>query len=156
MGPITAFAFVLALGDVARFKRGKQVASYPGLIPREHSSGGKRRLGAINKQGNSFMRTLLVESAQTVTRLDEGFRKQYLHSCHRMAKGVAKRWRQRADWRYDSSGCAPTRGIRRSFASRAARHGRGRRKLDRKTDWALSHPDWPLQKTALARLGKYP
>ena len=36
------------------------------------------------------MRTLLVESAQTVTRLDEGFRKQYLHRCHRMAKGVAK------------------------------------------------------------------
>ena len=42
------------------------------------------------QQGNSFMRTLLVESAQTVTRLDEGFRKQYLHRCHRMAKGVAK------------------------------------------------------------------
>jgi len=50
----------------------------------------KRRLGAINKQGNSFMRTLLAQSTQTVTRLDEGFRKQYLHRCHRMAKGVAK------------------------------------------------------------------
>ena len=90
VGPITGLAFVLTLGDVSRFKRGKQVASYLGLIPREHSSGGKQRLGAINKQGNTFMRTLLVESAQTVTRLDEGFRKQYLHSCHRMAKGVAK------------------------------------------------------------------
>ena len=90
VGPITSLAFVLTLGDVSRFKRGKQVASYLGLIPREHSSGGKQRLGAINKQGNSFLRTLLVESAQTVTRLDEGFRKQYLHRCHRMAKGVAK------------------------------------------------------------------
>ncbi len=90
VGPITGLAFVLTLGDVTRFKRGKQVASYLGLIPREHSSGGKQRLGAINKQGNSFMRTLLVESAQTVTRLDEGFRKQYVHRCHRMAKGVAK------------------------------------------------------------------
>jgi transposase len=90
VGPITSLAFVLTLGDVSRFKRGKQVASYLGLIPRERSSGGKQRLGAINKQGNSFMRTLLVESAQTVTRLDEGFRKQYLHRCHRMAKGVAK------------------------------------------------------------------
>jgi transposase len=90
VGPITGLAFVLTLGDVSRFKRGKQVASYLGLIPREHSSGGKQRLGAINKQGNTFMRTLLVESAQTVTRLDEGFRKQYLHRCHRMAKGVAK------------------------------------------------------------------
>jgi hypothetical protein len=47
-------------------------------------------LGAINKQGNMFMRTLLVESAQTVTRLDEGFRKQYVQRCHRMARGVAK------------------------------------------------------------------
>jgi transposase len=90
VGPITALAFVLTLGDVARFKRGKQVASYLGLIPREHSSGGKQRLGAIHKQGNSFVRMLLVESAQIVTRLDEGFRKQYLHRCHRMTKGVAK------------------------------------------------------------------
>jgi len=90
IGPITSLAFVLTLGDVSRFRRGKQVASYLGLIPREHSSGGKQRLGAINKQGNSFLRTLLVESAQTVTRLDEGFRKQYLHRCHRMPKGVAK------------------------------------------------------------------
>jgi transposase len=90
VGPITSLAFVLTLGDVSRFKRGKQVASYLGLIPRERTSGGKQRLGAINKQGNSFMRTLLVESAQSVTRLDEKFRKQYLHRCHRMAKGVAK------------------------------------------------------------------
>ena len=43
-----------------------------------------------DKQGNSLMRTLLVESAQSVTRLDPGFRKQYLHRCRRMAKGVAK------------------------------------------------------------------
>jgi transposase len=91
VGPITSLAFVLTLGDVSRFQRGKQVASYLGLIPRERTSGGKQRLGAINKQGNSFMRTLLVESAQSVTRLDEGFRKQYLHRCHRgKAKGIAK------------------------------------------------------------------
>jgi transposase len=90
VGPITSLAFVLTVGDVSRFRRGKQVASYLGLIPRERSSGGKQRLGAINKQGNMFMRTLLVESAQTVTRLDEGFRKQYVQRCHRMARGVAK------------------------------------------------------------------
>jgi transposase len=90
VGPITSLAFLLTLGDVSRFKRGKQVASYLGLIPRERSSGGKQRLGAINKQGNMFMRTLLVESAQSVTRLDDKFRKQYLQRSHRMAKGVAK------------------------------------------------------------------
>lgn len=90
VGPITSLAFVLTLGEVSRFKRGKQVASYLGLIPSEHSSGGKQRLGAISKQGNGFARMLLVEAAQTVTRLDEGFRKQYQHRCHSKPKGVAK------------------------------------------------------------------
>ena len=90
VGPITALAFVLTLGEVSRFPRGKQVASYLGLIPREHSSGGRQRLGAISKQGNSFLRMLLVEAAQSVVRLDEGFRKQYAHRCHRKAKGIAK------------------------------------------------------------------
>jgi transposase len=90
VGPITALAFVLTIGDAGRFRRGKQVASYLGLIPSERSSSNKRRLGSISKQGNPFLRMLLVESAQTVTRLDEGFRKQYKHRCHRMAKAVAK------------------------------------------------------------------
>ncbi len=54
VGPITALAFVLTIGDVSAFKRGKQVASYLGLIPREHSSGGRQQLGAISKQGNRF------------------------------------------------------------------------------------------------------
>jgi len=90
VGPITALAFVATVGDVGRFHRGKQVASYLGLIPREHSSGGKQRLGSISKQGNSFVRMLLVESAQSVVRLDESFGKKYQHRCHSKAKGVAK------------------------------------------------------------------
>ena len=80
----------MTIGDANRFQRGKQVASYLGLIPREHSSGGKQRLGAISKQGNSFLRMLLVEAAQTAVRLDEGLRKKYQHRCHSKAKGVAK------------------------------------------------------------------
>jgi len=90
VGAITALAFVLTMGDVTRFARGKQVASYVGLIPREHSSGGRQRLGAISKQGNTFLRMLLVEAAHSVVRLDEGFRKQYAHRCHSKAKGIAK------------------------------------------------------------------
>jgi len=90
VGPITALAFVLTIGEVARFRRGKQVASYLGLIPQERSSGGRQRLGAISKQGNRFMRMLLVEAAHSVVRLDEGFRKQYAHRCHGKPKGVAK------------------------------------------------------------------
>jgi transposase len=90
VGPITALAFVLTLGDVSRFAHSKQVSSYLGLIPREHSSGGRQRLGAISKQGNRFLRQLLVESAQTATRLDAGMKREYLHRCHHKPKGVAK------------------------------------------------------------------
>jgi len=90
VGPITSLAFVLTIGDVSRFRHSNQVASYVGLIPREHSSGGKQRLGAISKQGNRFLRQLLVEAAQSATRLDEGFRKQYQARCHHKPKGVAK------------------------------------------------------------------
>jgi transposase len=90
VGPLTALAFVLTIGEVSRFQRSKQVASYLGLIPSEHSSGNKRRLGAISKQGNVFLRTLLVEAAQSAVRHDPQFRKQYQQRCHHKAKGVAK------------------------------------------------------------------
>jgi transposase len=90
VGPITALAYVLTLGDVNRFPRGKQVASYLGLIPREHSSGGRQKLGAISKQGNRMLRMLLVEAAHQAVRYDREFRKQYLHRCHSMPKNVAQ------------------------------------------------------------------
>ncbi len=90
VGPITSLAFVITMGDVNRFANGKKVASYLGLIPSESSSSNRRRLGSITKQGNPFLRMLLVESVQTVCRLDEGFRKQYRHRCHYKKKAVAK------------------------------------------------------------------
>jgi transposase len=90
VGPNTALAFVLTIGDVSRFARGKQVASYLGLIPREESSGGRQKLGAITKQGNRLLRSLLVEAAQIAVRYDPQFRKQYWHRCHSKPKAVAK------------------------------------------------------------------
>jgi transposase len=90
VGPNTALAFVLTIGDVSRFPRGKQVASYVGLIPREESSGGRQKLGAITKQGNRLLRSLLVEAAQVAVRFDPGMKKQYWHRCHQKPKGVAK------------------------------------------------------------------
>jgi transposase len=90
VGPVTSLAYVLTMGDVSRFPRGKQVASYLGLIPREYSSGGHQRLGSISKQGNRFLRMLLVEAAQIAVRCDPGLRNEYLHRCHSKAKGVAK------------------------------------------------------------------
>jgi transposase len=90
VGPNTALAYVLTMGDVSRFPRGKQVASYLGLIPREESSGGRQKLGAITKQGNRMMRMLLVEAAQIAVRYDPEFRREYLHRCHQKPKAVAK------------------------------------------------------------------
>ncbi len=90
VGPNTALAYVLTIGDVSRFRRGKQVASYLGLIPREESSGGRQKLGSITKQGNRMLRALLVEAAQVAVRFDPEMRKQYLHRCHQKPKGVAK------------------------------------------------------------------
>jgi transposase len=90
VGPVTALAFVLTIGDVGRFLRSKQISSYLGLIPREHSSGGKQRMGSISKQGNRLLRTLLVEAAQSVVRFDPRFRREYQHRCHRKHRAVAK------------------------------------------------------------------
>jgi transposase len=90
VGAVTALAFVLTLGDVHRFPRGKQVASYLGLVPREHSSGGKQRMGGISKQGNRLLRFLLVEAANIAVRFDPDLRKEYLHRCHQKHFTVAK------------------------------------------------------------------
>jgi transposase len=90
VGPITSLAFVVTMGDVTRFQRGKQVASYLGLIPSERSSGSKRRLGAISKQGNVFMRTMLIEAAQSAVKNDPGFAKQYKQRCRHKLTAVAK------------------------------------------------------------------
>jgi transposase len=77
VGPVVGLAYALTIGPITRFPRGKHVASYLGLIPQEHSSGGRQRLGSISKQGNTMMRTLLVEAAQTAARFDEELRRDY-------------------------------------------------------------------------------
>lgn len=61
-----------------------------GVVKRHSSSGGRQRLGGISKQGNRFLRQLLVEVAQSAVRYDESLRRPYLQRCHRKPKGVAK------------------------------------------------------------------
>ena len=90
VGPVTSLAFVLTLGPVERFERSKQVVSYLGLNPREHSSGGRQRLGAISKQGNPMMRSLLVEAGHTAARMDSELRQDYQRLKIRRGSGVAK------------------------------------------------------------------
>lgn len=90
VGPITALMFVLTIGPVERFRGSKQVVSYLGLNPRESSSGGRQRLGAISKQGNSMARYLLVEAGQTASRYDEELRRDYQRLKFRRGTAVAK------------------------------------------------------------------
>lgn len=89
VGPVVALAVVLTLGPVKRFQRGKQVASYFGLIPRERSSGGRQRLGGISKQGNPFVRALLVQAAHVAVQHDAELRRQYFRLAQRKSRGVA-------------------------------------------------------------------
>jgi transposase len=89
VGPITALAFVLGLGTPDRFRCGKQVGSYLGLIPCEDSSAGKQRLGHFSKQGNTLLRFLLVEAAQAAVRCDADWRRRFVHLAMRRQRNIA-------------------------------------------------------------------
>src|ERR1700720_2168669 len=90
VGPLTALAFVLIIGKAERFQCGKQIAAYLGLVPLEDSSGDRRRLGHITKQGNSLLRFLLVEAAQVAARSIPQWRNQYFHLAMRRGRKIAK------------------------------------------------------------------
>ncbi len=90
VGPVTSLAFVLMVGPVTRFQRSKQLASYLGLNPREHSSGGRQRLGSISKQGNPMLRGLLVEAGHTAARMDPELQQDYQRLRLRRGGSVAK------------------------------------------------------------------
>lgn len=90
VGAITALAFVLIIGDPQRFPNGKKLSSYIGLVPTEESSGERRRLGHISKQGNTLLRFLLIEAAQAAVRSDPEWRRQFLHLTIRRERAVAK------------------------------------------------------------------
>ena len=112
VGALTALAFVLIIGRADRFQCGKQIASYLGLVPLEESSGQRRRLGHITKQGNSLLRFLLVEAAQVTVRSDPEWRSKYFHLAMRRGRKIAKvamarklavrlYWMWRKGWDYE-------------------------------------------------------
>ncbi len=114
VGPLTALAFVLIVGKAKRFQCGKQIASYLGLVPLEKSSGNRRRLGHITKQGNSILRFLLVEAAQVTVRSLPEWRSKYVHLMMRRGRKIAKvamarrlavalYWMWRKGWSYEQS-----------------------------------------------------
>jgi transposase len=68
IGPIAATALVAEIGDWGAFRSGRNLAAWIGLVPKQHSTGGKERLGSITKQGNRYLRWLLVTGAMAVIR----------------------------------------------------------------------------------------
>jgi transposase len=68
VGPIVATALIAEVGDWKAFSSGRSLAAWIGLVPKQHSTGGKERLGAISKKGNRYLRWLLVAGAMAVIR----------------------------------------------------------------------------------------
>ena len=68
IGPVTATALIAAIGNGAAFHKGREFAAWMGLVPREHSTGGKQKLLGISKRGNSYLRRLFVQGARAVMR----------------------------------------------------------------------------------------
>jgi transposase len=66
VGPLSALAIVATVGNARDFRSGRQFAAWLGLTPRQHSSGGKNRLGSITKRGDAYLRTLLILGARSV------------------------------------------------------------------------------------------
>jgi transposase len=103
IGPLTAQAIVATVGNARDFKNGRQFAAWLGLTPRQHSSGGKQRLGHITKRGDAYLRGLLVQGARSV-----------LHTATRHADRLSR-------WSVSLQG---RRGYRRAQVAIAAKNAR--------------------------------
>ena len=66
VGPLTTTALVAAVGNAQRFRNGRELSAYLGLVPRQHSSGGKTVLLGISKHGDRYLRTLLIHGARSL------------------------------------------------------------------------------------------
>ena len=89
VGPITALATEVFLGDAARFADGKAVASYIGMIPSEYSSAGRQRCGALTKQGNALVRFLWCEAVGHAVRRDEALKRFFRRKLAQKGLGKA-------------------------------------------------------------------
>jgi transposase len=69
VGALTATALVASIGEAKNFKNGRQLAAWLGLVPRQHSSGGKTRLQGISKRGDVYLRTLIIHGARAANRV---------------------------------------------------------------------------------------
>ena len=69
VGVLTATALIAAIGDISVFKNGRELAAWLGLVPRQHSTGGKATLLGISKRGDNYLRTLLIHGGRAVVRI---------------------------------------------------------------------------------------
>jgi transposase len=69
VGLLSATAMVASIGDISVFKNGRELAAWLGLVPRQHSTGGKPTLLGISKRGDTYLRTLLIHGGRTVVRV---------------------------------------------------------------------------------------
>jgi transposase len=90
VGPVTALATEVFLGDPNRFAHGDQVASYIGMIPCEHSSGKRQRLGKMTKQGNSLLRYLWTEAVMHAVQKDAELKRFYRRKLIQKGMGKAR------------------------------------------------------------------
>jgi transposase len=90
VGPIVATALVAEVGDWTAFSSGRSFAAWIGLVPRQHSTGGKERLGRISKQGNRYLRWLLVAGAMAVIRYARQHGTKRLWLTHLMGRRPTK------------------------------------------------------------------
>jgi len=88
VGPVTALATDVFLGEASRFTTANEVASYIGMIPSEHSSGQRQRLGKMSKQGNSLLRDLWTEAGMHASRKDPELKRFYRRTL--IPKGMGK------------------------------------------------------------------
>jgi transposase len=89
IGPLGSTALIPAVGDPSRFRSGRKMSAFFGLVPREYSSGHRRRLGSITKRGNTYVRTLLIHGGRSV--LQAAHRRKNLDRLHRWALEVERR-----------------------------------------------------------------
>jgi transposase len=88
IGMLTARTLTLELGDMSRFKSAKNLYSYIGLTPSEHSSGEQRRLGRISREGKPILRAMLIQAAWKAIGKDEALTEMYMRL--KIKKGAKK------------------------------------------------------------------
>ncbi len=91
IGPLGAFALMIALGESTDFKNGRHFARYLGLVPREHSSGGKVRLLGITKRGDGYLRGILIHGTRSVVYRVQKIPDEQCNGLQRWLKGVIAR-----------------------------------------------------------------